>query len=214
MTFSDQLQSHFANQLPDKDKGYVEKITTSTQRMSRLIDDLLNFSKTTRETEIKKTNLGVIIKNVLTDFEEIIKEKKATINYEKLPVIQAIPVQMEQLFHNLISNALKFTQNKRKPVITITAREFDKSNINQYPRLNANTNYCEIIVKDNGIGFSAEYAEQIFIIFQRLNDTHDFPGTGIGLALCRKIVDNHNGVIFAESKENKGAAFHVILPSN
>ena len=213
MAFSDRLQSNFGNQLPDKGKGYVEKIAGSTERMRKLISDLLNFSKTSRQTETKKTSLSAIIKNVLTDFDEIVKEKNATIKYVNLPVLQAIPVQMEQLFHNLISNALKFTHNKRKPVITITARAFDKNQISRYPRLNKNTNYCEIIVKDNGIGFSAEYAEQIFIIFQRLNDKQEFPGTGIGLALCRKIVINHNGEIFAESTEGKGATFHVILPA-
>ena len=151
---------------------------------------------------------------MLSDFDEIIKEKQAVINIEPLPAIQAIPVQMEQLFHNLISNALKFTHKKRKPVISITTRPFDQSQISRFPRLNPNTTYCEIIVQDNGIGFNEAYAEQIFIIFQRLYDNKDFPGTGIGLALCRKIVNNHNGELYALSKENKGAAFHIILPVN
>jgi two-component system CheB/CheR fusion protein len=215
MTFSDRLQQHFGAGLPEKGNGYVEKIIDSSKRMTRLIDDLLNFSKITRQSEpFKRTDLNTIVKNVLGDFEEIMKEKKAKVEYEKLPVIQAIPVQMEQLFHNLISNGLKFSSKAKQPLITITARPFDKSQISRFPRLNANTDYQEIIVQDNGIGFSAEYADQIFIIFQRLNDKQEFPGTGIGLALCRKIVNNHNGEIFAQSKEGKGAAFHVVLPAN
>jgi two-component system CheB/CheR fusion protein len=121
---------------------------------------------------------------------------------------------MEQLFHNLISNALKFTSKKRKPVISITTFPVDKSQVSSFPRLNPSTTYYEIIVQDNGIGFNAAYAEQIFNIFQRLYDNKDFPGTGIGLALCRTIVNNHDGEIYALSKENKGAAFHIILPAN
>jgi two-component system CheB/CheR fusion protein len=215
MTFSDRLQQHFGDGLPEKGNGYVEKIIDSSKRMTRLIDDLLNFSKITKQSEpFKRTDLNTIVKNVLGDFEEIIKEKKAKVEYEKLPVIQAIPVQMEQLFHNLISNGLKFTAKAKQPLIRISARAFNKSRISRFPRLNVNTEYQEIIVQDNGIGFSTEYANQIFIIFQRLNDKQEFPGTGIGLALCRKIVYNHNGEIFAESKEGKGAAFHVVLPVN
>jgi two-component system CheB/CheR fusion protein len=215
MTFSDRLHHQFSAQLPEKGRDFIEKITSSTQRMSKLINDLLNFSKTSPQNEpFTKTELNNIIKNVLTDFEEIIKEKQAAINIGPLPVMQAIPVQMEQLFHNLISNALKFTHKKRKPVISITTRPFDQNQLVRFPRLNPNSTYCEIIVQDNGIGFNEAYAEQIFIIFQRLYDNKDFPGTGIGLALCRKIVNNHNGELYAISKENKGAAFHIILPVN
>lgn len=213
MTFSDRLQLQFSNQLPEKGKGYIEKITRSTQRMNKLINDLLDFSKASpKNGTFKKTDLNIIIKNVMSDFEEIIKEKQATIKIKPLPVIQAIPVQMEQLFHNLISNALKFTDKKRKPVISITTLPFNKNQIRRFPRLNPNTAHCEIIVQDNGIGFNAAYSEQIFVIFQRLDDNQEFPGTGIGLALCRKIMDNHDGEIYAKSEENKGAAFHIILP--
>jgi len=215
MTFSDRLQQHFGNALSEKGNGYVEKIIDSSKRMTRLIDDLLNFSKITRQTEpFKRTNLNTIVKNVLGDFDEIMKDKKAKVEYKELPVIQAIPVQMEQLFHNLISNGLKFSGKAKQPLITITARPLDKKHIDRFPQLNVDTDYYEIIVKDNGIGFDEEYADQIFVIFQRLNDKQEFPGTGIGLALCRKIVNNHNGEIFAQSKEGKGAAFHVVLPAN
>jgi two-component system CheB/CheR fusion protein len=149
---------------------------------------------------------------VLGDFDTIMKQKKGKVLYNGLPVIDAIPIQMEQLFHNLISNSLKFADEKRAPVISITAREPSKALLKTYPTLQEHEDLQEIIIKDNGIGFNAGYADQIFVIFQRLNDKQEFPGTGIGLALCRKITDNHGGVIFAKSAENKGTEFHVILP--
>jgi signal transduction histidine kinase len=184
----------------------------SAGRMARLIDDLLNFSRISRTTKMfKKIDLNEAIDKVLNDFEEIMKEKKAKVNYRDLPVIEGIPVQMEQLFHNLLSNALKFTA-KRQPVINIKSRELSRRESEQYPKLENSNKYIEITVSDNGIGFDQEYAEQIFIIFQRLNDKQSFSGTGIGLALCRKIVNNHGGQIYATSKEGEGATFHIILP--
>jgi two-component system CheB/CheR fusion protein len=148
----------------------------------------------------------------LTDFETIIHQENAIIDIGKLPVIQAIPIQMEQLFHNLLSNALKFSGRKKAAQINITSATLNSSQLAEYPNLNSAITHYEIIVKDNGIGFSPRFTEQIFIIFQRLNDDkNEFPGTGIGLALCRKIVSNHGGEIFAVSKEGKGAAFHIIL---
>jgi signal transduction histidine kinase len=148
---------------------------------------------------------------VLNDFDVIVSEKKARITFKDLPVIDAVPLQMEQLFHNLISNALKFTADK-PPVITIKSKELSPRESEQYPRLESPNVYFDITITDNGIGFSQEYAEQIFIIFQRLNDKQSFSGTGIGLALCRKIVNNHGGHIYATSKEGEGTTFHVILP--
>jgi two-component system, chemotaxis family, CheB/CheR fusion protein len=213
LSFSDRLEHREGNGLSESSKDYVQKITDSANRMSRLIDDLLNFSKIRRISGSFKTcDLNQVVKNVLSDFDTIIKQKKGKVLYKGLPVIQAIPIQMEQLFHNLISNSLKFADEKRAPVISITAREPSKALLKTYPTLQEHEDLQEIIIKDNGIGFNAGYADQIFVIFQRLNDKQEFPGTGIGLALCRKITDNHGGVIFAKSAENKGTEFHVILP--
>lgn len=213
LTFGDHLQQRFQKNIPDTAKGYIEKINESAERMTHLIDDLLNFSKMTRFSKIlTKTDLNQIIKQVLSDFDVIINQKKAQVVVDKLPVIDAIPVQAEQLFHNLISNALKFTTPARRPVISISCRRLAKQMLEKYERLDKGKNYYEIAVKDNGIGFPPEFSDQIFIIFQRLNDKQDYPGTGIGLALCRKIVHNHGGEIVAESGEDEGAIFRIILP--
>jgi two-component system CheB/CheR fusion protein len=212
MTFSDRLQT-FNEVLPDLGKKYIEKIEASTHRMSQLIDDLLNFSSSTRaDKKFTQTDLDKILKLELADFEVIANQKKASINADKLPEIEAIPVQMEQLFHNLISNALKFSKEDEAPVITISVREVPIAEIDAHPELESSVPHIEIIFKDNGIGFSPEFAEQIFVIFQRLNEKRNSPGTGIGLALCRKIVNNHGGKIYAESSPNEGTAFHIILP--
>ena len=119
-----------------------------------------------------------------------------------------------QLFHNLVGNAIKFSSILKQPEITITGRLLNDREVALYPSLKPKASYYEITVSDNGIGFSQEFSEQIFIIFQRLQDKKNYPGTGIGLALCKRIVNNHQGLIYAESKENQGATFFIILPVN
>jgi len=131
---------------------------------------------------------------------------------DNLPIIDAIPLQMNQLFYNLIGNALKFSKEDVPSVITVSSRTLTKKEIKKYPAFNLFIPYVEIIIKDNGIGFDQQYADKIFIIFQRLHSKETYNGTGIGLALTKKIIENHHGEIFAESKENEGAAFHIILP--
>ena len=213
MTFADRLQSH-RDSLPEPQQKYLDKIAVSSQRMTRLIDDLLNFSRTSRsDTGFTKINLSKVVKEVLSDFDLIISQKGGRIEVDKLPTLQAIPLQMEQLFHNLISNALKFTKPSAPPVIKIRSSVLSPEAVSTYKDLHLNTKYYEIVVTDNGIGFEPEFAEQIFVIFQRLNDKDQYPGTGIGLALCRKIVNNHKGIILARSLDNEGAAFHIILPA-
>jgi two-component system CheB/CheR fusion protein len=212
MTFSDRLEK-MKEQLPDTGNTLVDKISTSSKRMSELIEDLLNFSAISRNNQkFSKTNLTRILKKILVDFDLIITEKKASVTIGKLPSLQVIPLQMEQLFHNLLSNALKFAQKDVDPVISVDSHYLSKKEMINYPTLNKRRHYYEIIFKDNGIGFEDEYKDQIFVIFQRLNSKHSFPGTGIGLALCRKIIENHQGLIFAESKVREGTEFHIILP--
>jgi len=214
ITFSDRLQA-YKDDLPDMGKKYVEKIESSSWRMSRLIDDLLNFSSTARaDKEFVATDLDEILKDLIGDFDVIVSQKNATINYDKLPLIEAIPLQMEQLFHNIISNALKFSKEDEAAVIKISARKVSREEINRYQELEKSLPHIEIIFEDNGIGFPPEFAEQIFVIFQRLNDQKNYTGTGIGLALCRKIVSNHSGKIYAESKPGEGTKFHIILPEH
>ena len=210
ITFSDKLQQ-YAEQIPEEGRTYIEKIASSSQRMTRLIDDLLNFSRISRSNrKFVRTDLNDIVRDVLIDFELIVTQKKAQILFDKLPVIQAVPLQMEQLFHNLISNALKFSKAEVSPVVTISSRPIAAEEAKG--RNLKRGAYIEIIVADNGIGFSPEFAEQIFTIFQRLNSKYEYPGTGIGLALCRKIAINHDGEMFAESEPGQGSKFYVLLP--
>jgi PAS domain S-box-containing protein len=196
-----------------KSKTYLQKIDSSSQRMSTLIKDILNFSQLSKPTKIyKPVDLNEVLKNISQDLELMIQQKQAVINSDSLPTLQAIPLQMHQLFYNLISNSLKFVQDGRPPVIQVRASLLGAKETAGYINLHQHLSYYQIEFKDNGIGFDAKYAEQIFTIFQRLNTHQSYAGTGIGLALCKKIVLNHHGYISASSEENKGATFHVILP--
>jgi signal transduction histidine kinase len=121
---------------------------------------------------------------------------------------------MHQLFHNLISNALKFTSKSIKPEIEISVRNLSPAEVKSKAPLNPEINYCDIAIRDNGIGISSGNSEKIFDLFSRLHGKSEYPGTGIGLALCKRIVNNHKGMIYVESQEGKGAAFHVVLPLN
>ena len=212
MTFSDRLEPSKVA-LSEQGKTYLEKINESSRRMTRLIDDLLDYSRLSRAANIfVKTDLNNILQEVMPDFEVITNQKKAVVKVGTLPTVNAVPLQMQQLFHNLISNAFKFTKEESVPEIEISARPLTQEEAKQHRSLSPDVRYSEITVKDNGIGFPNEFAEQIFVIFQRLNDKKHFPGTGIGLAICSKIVSNHGGEIYAEGKEDEGAEFHVILP--
>jgi signal transduction histidine kinase len=211
--FSDKLQQQFKDDLPDTGKEYISKLVSSTKRMSRLIEDLLNFSRVSRsEDQFSDTDLNEILKSILMDYEVLINQKNAKVTYDKLPAIQAIPLQMSQLIQNLVSNSLKFSNEHVPPEVNISSKNISGKNLLQHPQLNPKSEYIEIIIKDNGIGFNETYKEQIFTIFQRLHGKSEYAGTGIGLALCRKITDSHNGLIFAKSEEKKGSEFHVILP--
>jgi two-component system, chemotaxis family, CheB/CheR fusion protein len=211
MIFSDRLIE--GTELPETNRTYIAKISDSAQRMSQLINDLLDFSKATRSEErFTRTDLSAVLRATLADFELLIKEKNAIIQIGELPVIEAIPFQMGQLFHNLLGNALKFSKARTPPVIKVSSRSLDRAETAGMEGLDSNSPYVEILFEDNGIGFANQYAEQIFVLFQRLNGRHEYPGTGIGLALCRKIADNHGGRIFAESIESIHTIFHVILP--
>ncbi|UHG90603.1 PAS domain-containing sensor histidine kinase [Spirosoma oryzicola] len=206
----------FAGLLPDNRYDdelfalYLDKIMKSAQRMSALIKAVLNYSRLSKSDEqFAKTDLNQIIRHVLTDFELLIDEKKAVIQIKELPVIESIPMQLHQLFANLISNALKFA--REVPVIDIASQSVPANEVEQLG-LQPDATYAHLTVKDNGIGFDQQYADRVFTIFQRLNNARDYSGTGIGLALCRKIVNNHGGVISAESEPGQGATFHIYLP--
>ncbi len=210
--FSDMLLKNVANDLNKEGKVYIEKIAKAAKRMSLLINDLLEFSRlSSRDKVFVATDLNKIIKDIVIDYELLISQKNATLSIDVLPVIEAIPLQMNQLFYNLIGNALKFSKNDIEPTIKITSAVLSPEEVTTY-RLNPDYHYCSINVLDNGIGFNQKYAHQIFEIFQRLHGKQEFAGTGIGLALVKKIADNHNGMIVTSSNENEGALFKIILP--
>lgn len=214
-TFSTILQDRYFSELPGPVKGLVEKINTSAERMSSLIKELLNFSQLLHSNAaFEHTDLDHVLSNVLVDFDLLIAEMKVTIIREPLPVIDAIPFQMHQLFYNLLGNAIKFSRTGIAPVITITSKILKDGEAARYVNIDPKYSYCEIGIKDNGIGFKQKMEEQLFIVFHRLHSREKYAGTGIGLALCKKIVRNHHGEISAIAKENEGATFKVLLPLN
>ncbi len=211
-TYSGMLNEILKDKADGASIAILGKIINSATRMSNLIYDLLNLSRLlSPERQFEPTDLNKIFENVINDFELVIEQKKAVIEITRLPVIDAVPLQVNQLFYNLVNNALKFAHSTRQPLITVTAEKIDAGT---YPEagLNYAFEYVDIAITDNGIGFSQQYAEQIFEVFKRLHTKQAYQGSGIGLALCRRIVLNHQGSIFAEGKENKGSVFHVILP--
>jgi PAS domain S-box-containing protein len=190
---------------------YLDKINSSASRMSDLIKDLLNYSRLSKtDNQFVDIDLNGILDGVKNDFEVLIRQKMAIIINTRLPVVRAIPIQMNQLIYNLIGNSLKFCE--KKPFIEVTAKKLTAYEAGKIPGLSDDSKYYHLMFKDNGIGFSPEYKEQIFTIFQRLHEKQKYSGTGIGLAMCKKIVENHRGFISADSDAGKGATFNIFLP--
>jgi two-component system, chemotaxis family, CheB/CheR fusion protein len=214
ITFANLLNLRHSIDIKPEAKELLGKISLSAERMSLLINSVLNFSRVTESQDnLERTNLNEVITNVISDFELLIAQKKGIISHAVLPVIEAIPMQMNQLFHNLLGNALKFSKAGTAPEINITSSLLPAEEVKKYPALSRGRTYYKIIFSDNGIGFDRQFSDQMFEIFQRLNPREIFEGTGIGLALCKKIVINHRGEIYAESSNNHGAQFTIILPT-
>jgi two-component system CheB/CheR fusion protein len=211
-TFATLLNQRHTQDIAGPAKVLIDKINLSAERMSALIHDVLNFSKIIDASFFERTDLNDILQNVIADFDLLISQKGAVIDHDPLPTITAIPLQMNQLFNNLLGNALKFSKPGLPPAITITCRVLPAAKIKAHPSLDPKGPYYEIIFADNGIGINPQYSDQIFLIFQRLNTREHFEGTGIGLALCKRIVMNHRGEIYVYSQESRGSEFHVILP--
>jgi signal transduction histidine kinase len=201
-------------ELPQDQRALVDKISQSSERMTQLIRDLLEFSRLTNaDMLLRPVDLSVIVAAVVTDFELIIQEKEATIEIGSLPVIEAVSLQMNQLFHNLLSNALKFIKPGTTPRVKLTAKVIPESEAAQFiQKTTPGCIYYSLAFSDNGIGFETKYAEQIFEVFKRLHGREAYPGSGIGLALCRRIVTNHHGYLYSESTPGKGTIFYIILP--
>jgi light-regulated signal transduction histidine kinase (bacteriophytochrome) len=181
--------------------------------MKAIIDDLLYYSHHTRaEQQFVPTNLNTIINDIKSDLDLAIEQKGAIIEHEQLPTVVAVPNQLHQLFFNLVTNALKFSKPGVSPDIRVSSKAVTATEVPEEINLDRNRQYVQINVSDNGIGFNQKYAVQIFSLFKRLHGKSEYEGTGIGLALCKKIAENHGGHIWAESQPGEGATFKVLLP--
>lgn len=211
-TFISRLMDTETNNLSDSGKDSLRRIINASERMRNLIDDLLQYSRSNKaEKNFETADLNELLENTKVELSPSIDEKKAVITADNLPELRVIPFQMQQLFTNLISNALKYSKEGVAPEISIKATKVVASDEDLIP-VKTKDRFHKIVFKDNGIGFLQEYAEKIFILFHRLHSKNEYAGTGIGLAICRKIVENHGGYIFAEGEQNAGATFIIYLP--
>lgn len=202
--------------LEPKESEYVRKINRSANRMRYLINDLLEFSRLMHEGEIAMSvvDLKTVVQKVKDDFELTIQEKQAVLRVQELPVVLASSLQMNQLFYNLIGNALKFVDKNTPPDIKIYSELIPAEQAKLYMPLGiAGMNYWKISVQDNGIGIEQEYLDNIFEVFKRLHNKESYSGSGIGLSICKLIVNNHSGRLYCESEFGKGSTFHIILPA-
>ncbi len=212
--FGDRLRARFSGQLGEQGSDYLARMMEAADRMQTLIQDLLKLSRvTTRAMPFERCDLAETLRGVLGDLELKITSTGARVTAAGLPVIQADPTQMRQLFQNLVANALKFQSAGTRPEVLVVGRTFANYN-GELPDVPAGEPLCEIRVQDNGIGFDPQFAEQIFSPFKRLHARTEFEGSGIGLSVCRKITDRHRGKIVAHSTEGQGATFIVTLPLN
>ncbi len=212
-TFSDRLSEKYKEVLEGEGAMYLTRMAASAESMRLLINSLLEFSKITKTSAAyEAVNLNTIIQQVMSDLELKMEETATVIHCGNLPQIDAVPSQMKQLFANLISNAIKFHKQGVSPVITIQEEPLSSEEKQSYNL--SKKQYYKIVVADNGIGFEQEYASRIFQVFQRLHGKSEYPGSGIGLAICKKILEFHHGIIYAENVEGIGARFAIIIPEN
>lgn len=203
--FGDRLDTKYSKEIDATGADYIKRMRNAAERMSNLINDLLEFSRiSTRGKEFIDVPLSKIVAEVIDDLEISIEESKAQLNIAELPELKADPGQMQQLFLNLLSNAIKFRKPELAPIIRL---EYSSQSIN-------GQTWHSIDLFDNGIGFEQEFADKIFIPFQRLHARTEYKGTGIGLAVCRRIVERHGGKISAQSKPNVGTHFNIQIPEN
>jgi PAS domain S-box-containing protein len=197
--YGDYLNQRYAELIDERGKLYFNNMMGASQRMTQLIHDLLNFSRIYRENlHLVRTDMNKLAEEAMNDLDVAIKAKSAQIEIAPLPVMSVYPMQMRQLFHNLLSNAIKFADERRTPLVKVYANKGEKE--------------IQLIFEDNGVGFEEKYLDKMFSLFQRLHSREKYEGTGIGLAMCKKIADLHNGSITACSKPGSGAKFILTLP--
>ena len=200
LVFSDKIQTKYRDVIDEDMYRNLEKIVRASGRMQSLINDLLRFSReTTSNDDFTYVKLNELVHEVILDMEIDIERTAAQITVDELPEVWAISSQMQQLFQNLISNAIKFRTKDLEPQVHIYCDRSKKE-------------FYRVVVQDNGIGFDPKYSEEIFMVFKRLHSYHEFEGSGVGLSICKKIIDRHNGHIFADSKPGQGARFIIDLP--
>lgn len=215
LIFGDQLRLQAGPHLSTQERGNLDKILQSAHRMTHLIKDILEYSTLSggnHAVPFETVDLNAVLQSVLEDLEVEILQKDAVVNVAPLPAVPAIEVQIQQLFYNLLSNSLKFSVAGKKPEISISAFAATAADV-QAQHLPEDKRYHKLVFTDNGIGFNPESAKRIFTMFHRLHSRNEYTGTGIGLALCKKVVLNHGGAIYAVSQPGAGAAFHVLLPA-
>lgn len=212
-TFISRINDKEIDNLSDRGKEYMERIVNAATRMRILIDDLLQYSRTNKsDAKFESMDLNFILEDVLFDLSESIAESDAQVKYSVLPNVKGIPYQIQQLFANLISNSIKYRKLEETPRISITYDMVNSKDENL--EVESNQLFHKLVVSDNGIGFDSIHADKIFLLFNRLHGKTDYPGTGVGLAICKKIISNHNGFIFAEGELNVGSKFIIYLPTN
>ncbi len=211
-TFSDRILETEYENLSEKGKDYLLRMQAGASRMQKLIRDILAYSRTAlSEKRYERTDLQELLNHAIVELDVMILEKKAVIEYDLLPTVMVIPFQIQQLFNNLLNNAMKFSKPDVPPYIQIKVDIVDGQQLEQ-SHTPVTKEYLHISFHDNGIGFEPEYSRKIFEVFQRLHGRQEYGGTGIGLAICKKIIDNHGGFLSAESTLGEGATFHVYLP--
>jgi PAS domain S-box-containing protein len=209
--FSHLLKDKYSHELSEISGNYLGKIVHAANRMKVLIVDILNYSRlSSNDYNYVKTDLSAMINELLTDLELTIKEKDASIRVTKMPEMEINPGQMRQVFQNLISNALKFCKRGVPPVIEIYCEQLTQT----HPVFRQDVPYCNIHIKDNGIGFDERFSKSIFNLFEKLHSKDDYDGSGIGLAITKKIIEKHHGQISVHSKPDVGTEFILTLPIN
>ncbi len=199
-SFSDQLKKMTASRLDDQELDFLDRMQNAAERMQRMVEDLLTYSRVSTQAQPhRRVDLSQVIAEVLSDLEVRIQQTHGKVEVGSLPVIEADPLQMRQVFQNLIGNALKFHQRDVPPVVKVSSRDLPENRV-------------EITVEDNGIGFSMENSDRLFLPFHRLVGRSEYEGSGIGLSICRKIVERHSGSISVQSEPGKGSQFIIILP--
>lgn len=206
--FAELIENRIDN--PAMVKSNLEKINASARRMASLIKDVLRYSQLSRADEMyESVDLNKVLEAIMEDYELMIRQKNVTITYPDMPVINGIPIQLHQLFSNLLNNAIKFSTGSNSIIEIKWEKILGTDAAAQFPELNMYHDFAKIIFKDNGVGFEQQYGDQVFKMFKRLSDT---AGTGIGLALCKKVVENHHGHISVKSTVGEGTTFTIVLP--